>query len=397
MKKIFFSLTLAAVLMQAQEISLHQIINYMRVHHPHYKALEEESIALEAKVNAEYARELSSFSVDAAQSDPDEGDSGMEYSGSLTIPLDLMGTRNLSLQSGMLQTEAELLKKQVALFAFGNRVRNLYHQSCLDKANVVLHEKSLASFEKLYRKKKIAYKYSEISKKELLQIEMERNLLVQQLNALKERYQTSKSALLNLTDMPDNTQQTLECKDLFPIKANIQIDNKPFLLSNLAYKKEQEALKKKYDRYTKFSDPMALSLNYDDELDTKRYGVGIEVPLGFTSQRNEQKRLYLSTQQGVLKYHHNAWLLEANAKRERTVADLKSNYHQIKALEENIQKYEKELMPLIEKSFQMGESSLIEYLLGHQKLLKMSVDLIHSKQNYYQNLFTLYTLIETEK
>ncbi len=397
MKKFLFSFLIAVTITEAQEISLNSIIQYIRVYHPHYKALEEESIALEAKVKAENAKEMSNLSISTTQANPDNSDSGTEYSGSLTLPWDIANTQNLSLQSADLQIEAELLKKQIALFSFGNRIRNLYHQSCLDKASVILHQKSLEAFNHLYKKKKIAYKYSEISKKELLQIELERSLLIQQLNALKERYQTSKSALLNLTNMPKRDESILECKDLFPVEATIEIENAPFLLSNLAYEKEQEALSKRYQRYDKFSDPVALSLNYDHELDTKRYGIGVEIPLGFTSQRNEQKKVYLLKAQEVLKHHHHAWILEANAKKDRLTAELKSSYHQIKALEGNIKKYQNQLMPLIEKSFQMGESSLIEYLLGRQKLLTISVDLIHSKQKYYQNLFTLYTLIETEK
>ena len=383
--------------MQAQELSLKKIINYVRVHHPHYKALEEESIALEAKAKAEYARSQSSLSLSAAQAKPDGADSGREYSASVMMPLDIAGTRGLEMESADLVTEATLLKKQIALFAFGNRVRNLYHQSCLDRERVRLFEESLRAFDKLLYKKRIAYKYHEVSKKELLQIEMEHNLLKERVVSMHSQYETSRSALLNLTNMPKDSDSSLECKDLYPIKAKIKIENEPFLLSNLSYQKEIEALAVKYRRYSRFSDPVGLSVGYDDEIDTKRYGVGVEIPLSFTSERNQQQRLYLLHDKKVKKSHHMAWLLEANAKKEQLYARLRNDYRKIKALDENMHRYENELMPLIEKSFQMGESSLIEYLMGRSKLLEISVELIESKQNYYQSLFDLYTLIETER
>ncbi len=397
MQKLLFLLLVTAYSLKAQEISLTDIINYVRVHHPHYKALEEESLALEAKINSEYAREMSTLSLTGANADPDTGKSGSEYSASLRLPIDIANTRGLNLESGEMENEAILLQKQKALFAFGNRIRNLYHQSCLDQENVHLHQKALDAFERLYEKKRIAYKYHEISKKELLQIELERNMLIQKVEALKEGYKTSKSALLNLADIPKTEKKELVCRDVFPVVAAIEIENQPFLLSKLAYEKEREALDKKYTRYDRFLEPIALSLNYDDELDTKRYGAGVEIPLGFTSSKNEQKRIYLLRQKEVLKRHYQAWLLESMAKKERLFAELKSNYSQITALTNNKDRYTRELMPLIEKSFQMGESSVIEYLLGRQKLLDISVALLQSKKRYYQRLFDLYTLMETEK
>ncbi len=397
MKKSILIVSLAAIFAFGEDITLSKIITYMRVHHPYYKALEEESLALDAKVKAEYSKELSSLGVSATRAKPDGEDSGNEYGVSLSTPIDVTGGRRVLLESGDLENEAILLDKQKELFAFGNRVRNLYHQSCLDKEELILYKRALRAFNSLYRKKTIAYKYKEISKKELLQIELERNLLVQQVKSLRDKYETSKSALLNLTDIPKDYGKNLECRDLFPIKERIEIDNEPFILTNLSYRKKREALKKKYLRYKKFLDPISLSVNYDKEVDAKKVGLGVEIPLGFTSQRNEQNRIYYLRELNVLDKYHAAWFLEANAKKEKLFSNLKSDYNLIKALKENIKKYENALMPLVEKSFQVGESSVIEYILSRRKLLDMSVELLKSKKSYYENLFNLYTLVETER
>ncbi|NPA82343.1 MAG: hypothetical protein GXO31_07010, partial [Epsilonproteobacteria bacterium] len=109
MKKSILIVSLAAIFAFGEDITLSKIITYMRVHHPHYKALEEESLALDAKVKAEYSKELSSLGVSATRAKPDGEDSGNEYGVSLSTPIDVTGGRRVLLESGDLENEAILL------------------------------------------------------------------------------------------------------------------------------------------------------------------------------------------------------------------------------------------------------------------------------------------------
>ena len=397
MKKIVLFTLAASTLMQAQHIDLNTIISHVRLHHPNYKALEEESLALVAKARAENAREMSALSLGGARAKTDDGDKAGEYSLGLSTLIDLANTRGLALESADLENEATLLERQKALFAFGNQLRDLYHQSCLDKAQLEILERTRDAFERLYRKKAKAYKYQEISKKELLQLKLEKALLEQKVASQKRSYTISKEALLNLTAMPHVAGSELECRDLYPIMASYEIDNEPFILSNLAFEKRMESLDKKYARNSVWLEPVELGATYDDEIDTKRIGAGVSIPLGFTSAKKEQSRIAIMHQKGQLHFTHQGMILEKSARKKRLEAELKRDYDKIQALDANIATYKEQLMPLVEKSFQMGESSVIEYLMGRQKLLDISSELIATKKSYYQNLFTLYTLIETEK
>ncbi len=396
MKKLI-PLIFCTTILSAQNIDLAKIISHVRLHHPNYKAMEAESLALNAKILADYARPASSISLDTTNADPDNGKSEMEYSLGASTIVDLANTRGLELESGDLQNEATLLYKQKELFKFSNEIRNLYHQGCLNKESVKILQTTLDAFNKLYRKKEKAYKFQEISKKELLQLQLEQKLLKQKVTSHRKEYEISKEALLNLISIPHKSDTGFECKDLSPIVNTISIDNSPFILSNLAFEKEMESLDKQNKRYSKALEPIELSLHYDDEIDTKKTGIGFSVPLSFTSAKNEQSRVFILHQKEMKKFRHNGWLLEQLAQKKRLEAELKGDFTKINALKENIKIYENTLMPLIEKSFQMGESSVIEYLMGRQKLLEISLELIETKKSYYNKLFNLYTLIETEK
>ncbi len=396
MKKLL-SLIFCATLLSAQNIDLAKIISQVRLHHPNYKALEAESLALNAKILADYAHPASEISFDTTNADPDADKSQVEYSLGASTLIDLANTRGLELESADLQNEAALLYKQKELFRFSNEIRKLYHRGCLNKESVKILQTTLDAFNKLYRKKEKAYKFQEISKKELLQLQLEQKLLRQKVTSHKKEYEISKEALLNLISIAHTSDTDFECNDLAPVVSDISIDNSPFILSNLAFEKEMQSLEKQNDRYSKILEPVELSVHYDDEIDTKKTGIGFSIPLSFTSAKNEQSRIYILHKKEMKRLRHNGWLLEQTALKKQLEAEIKGDFTKINALKENIDTYENTLMPLIEKSFQMGESSVIEYLMGRQKLLEISLELIETKKNYYEKLFNLYTLIETEK
>ncbi len=400
MKRYTHTLLLFCILtvtVQAQEVTLSQLMETVRTAHPQHRAYAAQQRALKAKVEAEYARDPSSLDLGIAHAKEDAGDSAKEYSLSLGIPVDISGTRGLMLRSGELETAAILLRKRAELIAFDNRIRNLYHQSCLDRQLAYLYRERLSDLEKLYRKKRTAYRYHDISKKELLQLELERNLLRQRAEAVAEVAERSKKALLTLSDSAADEETTLSCRDMLPVRERVDLLQPLFALTRSAYENEIEAARKRYTRYSRLFEPVTVSVGYDDEIDTRRYGAGISVPLGFSSAKKERSRAYSLSQQQLLKSRFRSVMLQKEAQKEQLVSRLKSASLQIEAYDQNYRAYRKSLMPLIEKSYTMGESSLLEYLLGREKLFAIATKRIESRKNYYDTLFTLYTLTETEK
>jgi len=87
-------------------------------------------------------------------------------------------------------------------------------------------------------------------------------------------------------------------------------------------------------------------------------------------------------------------MLEKKSMAKALEAELKSTAVNIHALESNIYKYKNTLLPLMKKSYDLGESSVIEYLLNRQAYYQQQLELFAMQKDYYQTLFTLYSLSE---
>ena len=111
-------------------------------------------------------------------------------------------------------------------------MKNIYHQHCLDVQNYRSFEQSYQEFVKLYNKKQKAYKYQEISKTELMQLEIEKNSLYAQLQEIKMQQNISKQNLFMLSKIHYTESTKLSCKDMYPIRTNVKI-GKPFQLSKV--------------------------------------------------------------------------------------------------------------------------------------------------------------------
>lgn len=73
---------------------------------------------------------------------------------------------------------------------------------------------------------------------------------------------------------------------------------------------------------------------------------------------------------------------------------LSQNFQDTSTLESIVQRYENELMPLIESAYRLGEDSAIEYLLGRQEMWKLKKELTQDQKKYYRTLFELYGVLE---
>ena len=392
--KLFLLLFFSITIMMAKTITLKEILSQTKSKHPLFQAKEQIRLSLEAQSKANFASNPVELSLNGAHAKPNNANDDFEYSVGLSKTLPFGNTKALGLSAQRLQNEVALLQKEKTLLRLSNRIQNFYHQSCLDKENRLIIEASLQSYQTLYEKKKKAYKFHEISKKELLQLEMQMRTLKQKAKSSLSQEKISKERLYDLSLITKH--QPLSCQDISPLIVQVSFDGIFFSLSQNAYTKELNALDKLEKRYNKNIDSINISSSYDDELDTKRFGVGIAVPLSFSSEKNEQMHLSILHQKELKKLEHINWIQEQVASKKELEGKLKNAYDTIIMIEENLAIYRNTLMPLIEKSFRYGESSSLEYIFGRQKLLELSQELIQTKKTYYQTLFKLYSLLETE-
>ena len=358
------------------------------------QALEQERLLLEARNLADTSMDPMELFGSAANANPIIGKDEFEYSVGLSKQLPLGNTQEKEQSINRLNNEAKLLEEDKKILNFANGIKSLYHNHCLDNKYYKVSKQNYQQFVTLYKKKQKAYKYQEISKAELMQLEIEKNRLYAQLQEIEMMKVISKQKLFVLGRINNSHTTTLSCKDIYPIRENVKLNHNRFQLSKEAHTKRIKSTQVALERYSKPLDSINLSVQYDKEIDIDRYGVGVSIPLNFTSSRSEQERAAAMYKSSALGFQHEQTMLEKRSRFLELRSYLNSKARMLKTLKNNHRNFKKQLLPLIKKSYDLGETSVIEYLLNRQKSYQLRQEIYATKKAYYNTLFRLYTLSE---
>jgi len=129
-------------------------------------------------------------------------------------------------------------------------------------------------------------------------------------------------------------------------------------------------------------------------LDVDKYTVGLSIPLNFTSAKSEEERAAAMYQNSAISFKHEQTMTEKKSLLAQFRSQLKGKALMVKTLKRNYQDYQKNLLPLIKKSYDLGETSVIEYLLNRQRSYQLRQEIYATKKAYYNTLFKLYTISE---
>ena len=393
---IMKQLVLFLLLMQAGHAStytLSKVLKSAAQQNSLSKALQQESLALEAKNKANTASDPLELFGEGTKAYPTGGGSGNEYAVGVSKKFIFGNIQEQEQKATRLSNQAYLLEEERNILNFKNGLKNIYHQHCLDAQNYRSFEQSYQEFVKLYNKKQKAYKYQEISKRELMQLEIEKNSLYAQLQEIKMQQNISKQNLFMLSKIHYTESTKLSCKDMYPIRTNVKL-GKPFQLSKEAYDKRVQSTHEALDRYSNSIDSVSLSAQYTEELDVDKYTVGLSIPLNFTSAKSEEERAAAMYQNSAISFKHEQTMTEKKSLLAQFRSQLKGKALMVKTLKRNYQDYQKNLLPLIKKSYDLGETSVIEYLLNRQRSYQLRQEIYATKKAYYNTLFKLYTISE---
>jgi len=396
MIKIFFTTALFFLLIQTSygsTYSLDKILRSAAKHNTLGKALEQQSLAREAKNRADTAYAPLALFGEGSRANPIIGGSGNEYVVGVSKKILLGNIRDQEQKMARLSNQAYLLEEEKNILNFKNGLKNIYHQHCLDSQNYKSFDQNYQAFKKLYKKKQKAYKYQEISKTELMQLEIEKNSLYAELQDIKMQKDISKQNLFMLSKVPYTDSARLSCKDMYPIRTNVKLGS-TFQLSNEAYEKRIQSTQEALNRYSHEVDSIDLSAQYTNELDVDKYTIGFSLPLNFTSEKSEEARAAAMYENSAISYKHEQDMTEKRSLLVQMRSQLKGNALMVKTLMNNYRNYQKNLLPLIQKSYDLGETSVIEYLLNRQKSYQLRQEIYATKKTYYHTLFKLYTLSE---
>lgn len=359
------------------------------------KRVHQENLALEARNKSQNASDPLELYLEGTRAVPIIGKEGNEYAVGLSKNIKLGSIQAQEEKITRLSNQAYLLEQEKNILDFKNSIKNSYHQHCLDKQSYSSFSKNYQDFVKLYKKKQKAYQYQEISKVELMQLEIEKNSLYTQLQEHKLRQETSKKNLFMLSEIAYESNAKLACKDIYPIRVNVQLGEQ-FRLSNEAHEKRIKSTLEALDRYATPVDSINLSAQYTDELDIDRYTVGLSIPLNFTSSKNEQARAAAMYENSAIALKHEHMMIEKRSLLMQLQSHLKSHALTLKSLQKNYNSYQKDLLPLMKKSYDLGEISVVEYLLTRKRSHQFREEIYDTKKAYYEMLFKLYTLTENK-
>ena len=318
--------------------------------------------------------------------------SGYEYNVAISKELKLGNIQELEQQQNRLNNQAHTLEQEKYVLYASSRLKNLYHQYCLDSNYRDNFQENHDNFVTLYEKKKSAYQHDEIAKTELLQLELEKKRLHTALENLNQKKNSSKEQLLSLTTL--DSSDAFSCQDIYPIVQEVNIENDAFTLSQQAHDKRIESTQVGLNRYSKKLESLEISMGYSKELETDLYTVGVSIPLNFSSNKSEQERATLMHQSSALSLQNEQQMANKKYELQELKARLSRLFQTIRSEESNIEQYSNSLLPLMKKSYDYGESSVIEYLLSQQKLNQLQQELLEKQKGYYETLFQLYSMSE---
>jgi outer membrane protein TolC len=271
-------------------------------------------------------------------------------------------------------------------------MKSAYHHYCLNKIYSGEFQDRYERISLLYQKKQRAYEEGEIAKTELLQIELEKRTLENQLENFMEQVNDEKEALLSLTSFQN--RDNISCRDIYPLKADFNEGKDAFGLTQEAYEKRMHSTQASLKRYSQKIESVEISTGYLRETERDVYTVGISIPLNFTTHKSEYERASLMHQSSSLTLQNEQVKMEKNHEIAKLKSKLRRAYQAIMTQKENIDSFKANLLPLMKKSYDYGESTVVEYLLSQQQLSQKETELLAKKQGYYETLFTLYTISE---
>lgn len=317
---------------------------------------------------------------------------GYEHEIGLSKEFKLGDVQALEKRANRLNNQANRLEQQKLLVGYSNQLKNAYHQYCLDQEYQEHFKKRYETFALLYSKKRRAYEQDEISKRELLQIKLEKQNLQSELNRVEQKVSQERQELIGYGSL--GAEDNFSCQDLYPIEGDFSFDDNRFDLTQQAYEKRIQSRQVALERQSKKIDTIELSTGYLRELERDVYTIGISIPLNFTSKKSEYERAALMQESSAIALEKEQTLRNKEYEVKRLVAKLNRNYEQIQAQQQSIEDFKRELLPLVQKSYAYGESTVVEYLLSQQQLRLKEETLLEIKKGYYETLFTLYNISE---
>lgn len=393
MKSLLLLFT-CTIFLHASKITLNEILQKVEDEHPMSKSIEAYQHAYASQNKALLSNEAPVLSIESVYAQPDTDTSKYEYAIGIEQNILSPGVKRGIARSASYMNDALLLEQKENFLILKNSISFLYHVNCLDIEDEEQYKRSLVAFEELYEKKAKAYKYAEISKKELLQLQIELKRQKNEYKRYLNRVKTSRQNLESKTILPFLKERILSCKDIKPIAEEFSFADMQDSLYEEALDKKIQSVKSDFERYDSPFDSFTISASYQNEIDTDRFTFGLSIPLNFISSYNEQSQAASLYKKSALEYEKEEFSLKKASDIKLLRQELARTFEDIELSLSMLVQYEDELLPLVEKAYRSGEDSAIEYLLTRREMLNLNKELTAQRKEYYKTLFELYRVTQ---
>lgn len=273
-------------------------------------------------------------------------------------------------------------------------IASKYYATCSSKELQVQSEFLYEEQKKRVANLDDAYKLGEISKKELLFNQIDLAKFHKSANSYKRVYLEEFVSLQK--SVRDIALESVACSDIVEPKREIKIKSLSDHgeLKRLEYQKNAaNAMSELYDSPLQ---DVGYQLLYEHELETERYTVGVNIPLGFFTSQQELLKEQELKKNAAYAYEKESLKNEISTTTTKLLQKLEVVYDEYALLKEEILPLSRELLELSEYAYKEGEGTLMEYLDSSRSYTQNRLDMLEIKKTYYYELFELYKINDME-
>ena len=350
--------------------------------------------------------DIASYALDTAYEAPelglgltevkldDRSDNGLEYSLGISQSIAQPFASKSKKRATQAMTNSIKQEAKHEFHIFVLHTVSLYHDACIAKE---LEEQANALYEdqeKMFQQVQRSYDLGEVSKKSLLLNKLELMKLQQKTSTYKRAYEIDLHALQSEVDSLEIKE--LHCEDMFEIKRDIELTPLEEHGEVKRIEFEKDASASYLNVYDAMLQSIAYEVSYERELDAKRYGFGVSIPLSSLSDSNEiAKKEYLH-KHAALSFEKDTLMQGVKSTSASLGVKLQTLYDEYTLIENEILPLNRELLRLSKSAYLEGEGSAMEFLYTSRSYSEYMIEILQIKKDYYNQLFELYRVADLE-
>ena len=319
---------------------------------------------------------------------------GTEYSIGISQDIENPFSLNAKELANMKLSQAAKQEAKHKIHLIELDIASRYYASCSAKELQTESQNLFIEQSKRVNQLQNAYNLGEISKREYLFNKLDLAKLHKSANVYKRLSLEEFNSLQ--TSVGAFVIDKISCSDLLQPKREIVLRDisEHGELKRLAYQKD--ASKSLYEVYDSSFEAIGYELMYEKELETKRYTVGLSIPLGGISSEREMLREQELSMSSSYEFEKYALENEIKNGSKKLLSKLEVLFDELELLKNEILPLNTELLKLAKSAQREGEGTIMEYLDASRSYSENVLDMLEIKKTYYYELFELYKIADME-